>query len=125
MYFTVLYVYSLSGLHTFSPLLGFGGKHSINTNLFEISVEATSLLLCNNSDPEEKQLAGEVSLPFFSFYERNRTIHIFQSLGKEDCLFGNVLVVMEVDKTKEFKNHVKNNDWFEVLAWFKHKLHFM
>lgn len=46
-------------------------------------------------------------------------------LAKRTACLGKVLVVMEVDKTKKFKDHVENNDWFEVLAWFKHKLHLL
>jgi len=30
---------------------------------------------------------------------------------------------MEVDKTKDFNDQVENTDWFEFLAWCKHKLH--
>lgn len=30
---------------------------------------------------------------------------------------------MEVDKTKDFSDHVENRDLFEFLAWFKHRLH--
>lgn len=45
----------------------------MDRNLPEISEEATLLPLYSNSNPGEKQLAGGVSLPFFSFYKSIRT----------------------------------------------------
>jgi len=60
-------------LYTFSSLLSFRGKHSVDTNLLEISEGVTLLVFYSNSDPEEKQLAGEAGLSFFSFCKRIKT----------------------------------------------------